>query len=110
MSASDFKGRVLTWFFLFGLVCGLPSVVRDCACGRPLAAPSPISFPQTQPAQTRPARDAESAANFVGNSESGIYHHSNCSTIRRLDPFKAVMFASEAEAEAAGYRPCKRCR
>ena len=44
---------------------------------------------------------------FLGNERSGVYHVPGC----RFAPeaADAVRFRDAAEAEAAGYRPCRIC-
>lgn len=44
-----------------------------------------------------------------GNRQSQIYHLPNCPGYARLGPASAVTFASEAEAQQAGYRKAKNC-
>jgi AraC family transcriptional regulator of adaptative response / DNA-3-methyladenine glycosylase II len=45
-----------------------------------------------------------------GNSSTGIYCHPTCHAIRRSKAANVVDFRSGAEAEGAGYRPCRLCR
>jgi phosphatidylserine/phosphatidylglycerophosphate/cardiolipin synthase-like enzyme len=44
-----------------------------------------------------------------GTPKSKIYHLPTCPTYAHLDPAKAVTFASEAEAQRAGYRKARNC-
>lgn len=46
---------------------------------------------------------------YVGNSDSKIYHYAGCSSAERISSEHRVLFSSKEEAEAAGYRACKRC-
>ena len=45
-----------------------------------------------------------------GNSSTGIYCHPTCHALRRSKTSNVVGFRSGAEAEDAGYRPCRLCR
>jgi phospholipase D-like protein len=44
-----------------------------------------------------------------GNKNSKIYHLSNCPGYAGMNPTSLIMFATEAEAEQAGYRKAKNC-
>ena len=50
------------------------------------------------------------AATYLGNTKSMKFHFSNCSTIKYPDAPHFVTFNSRADAVAAGYEPCKRCK
>lgn len=61
----------------------------------------------------RPGELEELASKHVrvrGNSSTGIYCNPTCAAIRRSRASNVVDFHSTAEADAAGYRPCKLCR
>lgn len=47
---------------------------------------------------------------FEGAKSTGIFCLPVCYTGRRMKPESQVYFASEAEARAAGFRPCKVCK
>jgi O-6-methylguanine DNA methyltransferase len=47
---------------------------------------------------------------FNGSDTTGIFCYPTCRHARRTTPQHLVTFGSEAEARAAGYRPCKVCR
>ncbi len=49
------------------------------------------------------------AANFVGNSNSKIFHYNDCTFVNRMKPANKVIFNSREEAVQTGYRPCKKC-
>lgn len=57
---------------------------------------------------SRDPTGAEAGA-IRGNPKSKIYHLPTCPTYHQLNPTKAVPFASEAEAQRAGYRKAKNC-
>jgi hypothetical protein len=44
-----------------------------------------------------------------GNKKSKIYHLPDCPGYAGMNPVSVVMFASEADAQAAGYRKAKNC-
>ena len=44
-----------------------------------------------------------------GNARLKIYGHLHCKSGQRMKAANRVFFASEAEARAAGYRPCGHC-
>lgn len=47
---------------------------------------------------------------YVGSLTTGIYCYPTCRDARRINRENRVPFASAAEAEAQGYRPCRHCR
>ena len=49
------------------------------------------------------------AANYIGNSNSRIFHYPDCSSINKMNPSNKVSLNSRDEAIQNGYRPCKRC-
>jgi hypothetical protein len=59
------------------------------------------------PAVTSPA--AASSGNVRGNKHSKIYHLPGCPGFEAMSPANIVAFASEAEAQQAGYRKARNC-
>jgi methylphosphotriester-DNA--protein-cysteine methyltransferase len=53
---------------------------------------------------------ARHSARYVGSDTTGIYCFPTCRHARRVGSQHRQTFGSEAEAAAAGYRPCKVCR
>jgi O-6-methylguanine DNA methyltransferase len=53
---------------------------------------------------------ARRGVRFHGSDTTRIYCFPTCRNARRVQDRHRVAFASEAQAEAAGYRPCKVCR
>ena len=47
---------------------------------------------------------------FVGSKNSNKFHNPSCTWAQRIKPENRVYFASVAEAEKAGYVPCKICK
>jgi len=63
----------------------------------------------TDDRQWQAIEQRDDAAEFVyGVATTGVYCKPSCPS-RRPRRHNAVVFATPAEAEAAGYRPCKRC-
>ena len=52
--------------------------------------------------------DREAAGGVIGNKNSRVYHLPSCGSLPKEE--NRVLFGSAAEAEAAGYRPCRRCQ
>lgn len=66
----------------------------------PAAAPKPEAKPAAAPV----------AGEFVGNTDSKIFHKADCQKGSKLKANHKKVFASKAEAEKAGFRPCKICK
>ena len=54
--------------------------------------------------------DDEKEIKYVGSKNSDVYHELTCYYVDRIKIGNKVYFYSEAQARAAGYRPCKVCR
>jgi AraC family transcriptional regulator of adaptative response/methylated-DNA-[protein]-cysteine methyltransferase len=72
---------------------------------------NPLSLVEQDPRWAQvAARDAAADGSFVFSVRStGIYCHPSCAARRPL-PDHVRFHATPAEAEAAGFRPCRRCR
>lgn len=46
---------------------------------------------------------------YIGNSNSNVYHRSTCESAIIMKDHNKVYFESAEQAEKMGYRPCKRC-
>jgi O-6-methylguanine DNA methyltransferase len=53
---------------------------------------------------------ARAGVRFYGSDTTHIFCFPTCRHARRVSDSHLVLFSSEADAEAAGYRPCKVCR
>jgi Metal binding domain of Ada len=62
----------------------------------------------TESSGAAPARVSGNGA-VHGNKKSKIYHLSSCPGYAGMNPASLVVFATEAEAEQAGYRKAKNC-
>ncbi len=59
-------------------------------------------------ATTMAALAAEKA--FMGNKNSKKYHVTACTWAQKIAPRNRIEFSTAAEAEKAGFIPCKVCR
>ena len=69
-------------------------------------APAPAAAPKPE---AKPA-PAPIASGFVGNKNSKIYHKPDCKEGAKMKAGNKVAFASKADAEKAGFKPCKACK
>ena len=60
-------------------------------------------------AKKEATKEARKEAAFVGSKEGKTYHEAGCGMAKKIKPENLVKFASKAEAEKAGYAPCKIC-
>ena len=70
--------------------------------------PDAISGDETKPAapsETSPSITAE----YIGNSNSHIFHKPDCSSAKNMNKSNRVTFSSRDKAVSQGYTPCKRC-
>ena len=72
-------------------------------------APKPAPAP-AKPAAPAPAAAPTKAAAIVANKDSKVYHRSDCKTAAKMKEANKTTFASAAEADKAGYKPCKVCK
>jgi hypothetical protein len=70
------------------------------------ATPAPVAAPKPEVKPT----PAPIAGGLVGNSNSKIYHKSDCKQGVKMKASNKVAFASKADAEKAGFKPCKACK
>lgn len=115
--------KLLSLLLALGLAC---APCAFAAPGQPAPAPAAKSAPATKPAPAKPAAPATTAAKpapaakaapaaaqkvgagYHGNPSSKVYHNSSCRHYNSKGASK--VFASPAEAKAAGYKPCKICK
>ena len=62
---------------------------------------------KNQDADTNPD-EAEGAGTYIGNKNSQVFHRPDCTGLPAAQ--NQVVFDSRAEAVAAGYTPCGRCK
>ena len=75
---------------------------------------SDSSMPEAIPAdETKPAAPSEtslsSTAEYIGNSNSHVFHKSDCGSAKNMKDSNRVIFSSRDKAVGKGYTPCKRC-
>lgn len=103
--------NLLSLLLALGLTCA--------PCGMALAAsaqPAPTPAVAAKPAPAKPAAPAakpvpaasQKEAGYRGNPSSKVYHNSSCRHYKSKGASK--VFASPAEAKAAGFKPCKVCK
>ncbi len=49
-------------------------------------------------------------APYIANRNTGVFHHSWCSSVKQMNESNKVGFNSSSAAKNAGYRACKRCK
>lgn len=88
-----------------------PTTPLPTATEIPTRTPTPRPTPTNAPTST-PTResDTESECAYVGSANSDKYHRPDCRYAENILPENRVCFDSRAEAEAAGYVPCKVCK
>lgn len=109
--------KLLSLLLTLGLTCA-PCGMALAASAQP--APAPAAAAKPAPAKPAPAKPAASAAKpapaasqkveagYRGNPSSKVYHNSSCRYYKSKGASK--VFASPAEAKAAGFKPCKVCK
>ena len=64
---------------------------------------------ETQQRSTSSVSRSTSDYSYIGNRNSGIFHKSSCSSVRKMKDSNKVGFDSRSDAIDSGYRPCKNC-
>ena len=77
------------------------------AVSAPPPDPQTLSWNVPPPPSTSPAITASDP--FVGNLVLGIFHLENCHWVDRISLKNRVGFASIAEAQSHGFKPCRIC-
>jgi len=60
-------------------------------------------------ASPSPSPSQTTAANYIGNSNTKVFHRPTCRYVSQIAPEHIVYFSTREEAISAGYRPCKVC-
>lgn len=58
----------------------------------------------------RAAAAAAKAAQYIGNKHTQVYHKRGCHTLRGLPSSQLIVFSTNADAAACGYKPCQVCK
>lgn len=74
----------------------------------PEPAETEVTTSDSEPTTTSNTIDTNSGLLYA-SSESDVYHASWCSYVERIKSENLITFDSVQEAEAAGYRACKKC-
>ncbi len=82
--------------------------VAALAQAKPTPAPKP-AVPAAKPAPAPAAKPAAASA-ILANKDSKVYHKADCKTAAKMKEANKTTFASAAEADKAGYKPCKVCK
>ena len=69
-----------------------------------------LPVPIAQLVTPEPMPPAQSRGLYMGSSKSDKFHYPNCSSGQTISLANRIWFASEAEAIAMGYVPCKVCK
>ncbi len=69
-------------------------------------ASAPAVLPQQPDA---PPKTQQREQVFYGSKRSNVYHRASCRYVARINSGNLISFSSRAEAQKAGYRPCKVC-
>jgi cytochrome c5 len=73
-------------------------------------APAPAAKPAAPAAKPAPAAAPAAAGAIVANKDSKVFHKAGCKSVGKMKETNKVPFASAAEAQKAGYKPCKECK
>ncbi|HHT25145.1 MAG TPA: MBL fold metallo-hydrolase [Clostridiaceae bacterium] len=69
----------------------------------------PTSVPPTTALATEAPTTQSAVAPYIGNANTGKFHHSNCSSVDQMNPNNKVPIFDRNTAIDQGYVPCKRC-
>ena len=68
--------------------------------------PDAVSAEDVKPAEPD---NAVKSADYIGNSNSHIFHKPSCGSANTIKEENRVSFKSREDAVKSGYTPCKRC-
>jgi Metal binding domain of Ada len=85
------------------------------AIATPTIKATPTKTPTATPTKTptaTPTSTPQANGPFYYSiaSTSKVYHYYSCSYVAQIKPANLATFSSSAEAQAAGYHPCSRCK
>ncbi len=99
---------------LVGLCIVVLLVVSIAGCTSASPTATPTATPTTPAVQSTAATQSSNVQSysgpFVGSKNSDVYHVPWCPEAKKINPENRVNFNTAADAQAAGYRPCKVCR
>ena len=73
---------------------------------KPSEMPDAVSAEDVKPAEPD---NTVKTADYIGNSNSHIFHKPSCSSANTIKEENRVSFKSREDAVKSGYTPCKRC-
>lgn len=91
---------VVATLMLAGTMAFAQAPAKDAKKTAPAAKTAPAPKTEAKPA----------AGGFVGNKESKTLHKADCKMAAKTKAENKTTFATKAEAEKAGYKPCKVCK
>lgn len=71
-------------------------------------ASATVAKGEAKTGKTAPALASSTA--LIGNKDSKTLHRADCKIAARMKEANKMAFASKAEAEKAGFKPCKVCK
>jgi len=72
-------------------------------------APKPAAAAKTETKTSAKAEAKPTATALVGNKDSKTFHKAGCSAAAKIKDANKTTFATQAEAEKAGFKACKVC-
>lgn len=85
-----------------------PLTMADAGAASATVHPETVKQPEqvTQPEQ-QPVYQTDI---YIGNKNSHVFHHSDCTSVQRMNQSNQVILKNKEDALAQGYRPCKLCQ
>jgi len=83
------------------------AAAKPAPAAKPAAAATPATAAKPVAA---PAAKAAPAGAILANKDSKTYHRADCKHAAKMKEANKATFASAAEADKAGYKPCKVCK
>lgn len=104
--------KPITMFVGLCIVVLLVVSIAGCTTASPTATPTATATTPTvqATANTQSSNVQSYSGPFVGSQNSDVYHLPWCPEAKRINPENRTIFNTAADAQAAGFRPCKVCR
>ena len=74
-----------------------------------LPADDTVNGYRTENSKPAEPDNAVKTADYIGNSNSHVFHKPSCSSANTIKEENRVSFKSREDAVKSGYTPCKRC-
>ncbi len=77
----------------------------------PTEPPATVAATATLPQRVAltPSPPTTEGCPYIGNRNTGVFHHAGCSSVAQMAERNKVCLASREEALQRGFRPCQRC-